>query len=158
MNETSLIFPSFEFLALEVFLPYSKVKSKSSGERYPSSTIPQMSLPFTRSSLHESQTSLSMIVSLKPSPKSGREKDTSPVLISILTDTLARNLTFLLSITISFLIAFQSSLRGMNFFTNLARSSLSNSPSSSSNFLSSQSRMKAGRLKVEKKFVFFKSL
>ena len=153
-----MIFPSLEFLALDDFLSYSKVKSKSSGERYPSSTIPHISLPFTRSSLHESHTSLSMIVSLNPKPKSGRAKETSPVLMSIFTDTLARNFTVLPSITMSFFIAFQSSFLGIYFLTNLARSSLSNSPSSSSNFFSSQSRIKAGRLSVEKKLVFFKSL
>ena len=75
-----------------------------------------------------------------------------------ITDILARNFTVFPSIIISFFIVFQSSFLGMNFLTNLARSSLSNSPSSSSNFFSSQSRIKAGRLSVEKKLVFFKSL
>ena len=42
---------------------YSNTISKSSGERYPSSII-QTSLPLTKSSLHASHTSLSMIVSL----------------------------------------------------------------------------------------------
>ena len=71
---SKLDFPSLEFLALDDFLSYSKVKSKSSGERYPSSTIPHISLPFTRSSLHESHTSLSMIVSLNPNRNLAEQK------------------------------------------------------------------------------------
>lgn len=62
------------------------------------------------------------------------------------------------SIIILFFIDVQSSLRGIYFFTKRARSSLSKYPSSSSNFLRSQSLIKEGRLSAEKKLVFFKSL
>ena len=158
MKDTRVIFPALEFLAFDVFFSYSNSKSKSSGERYPNSTIPHTSFPLTRSSLQTSQTWLSIMVSLKPRPKSGSANDTSPVFMSMLMETLARNFTFSFSTMMRFMIAVQSSFLGMNFFTKRRSSSLSNSPSSSSNFLSNQSRINAGRLNAEKKFVFWRSL
>ena len=120
--------------------------------------MPHVSRAAISSSLHDCQTQSSMSVSLLTRPKSGRENDASPVLMSTSTEIFAKSFTCSRSMTMRLLIPVHSSLLGRKRCTKEVNSSASNTPASFANRFNSQSRKNEGKPSAERKLLFFKSL